>query len=805
MRFLDIHFRSVTQRVTVLVVSVVAIIMVVGGFIEIKMMKRQVAQDMHAQASRSMDGAIKMLDNKAINVESAVNTAAAYADIYAPFENKANILLEKLINANEDIDAVTLLYRADYFPQHGRYYAPTMYREASGKLVSHIIGTPEDPYRYLETDSNWVYTNKLDDGYWCLPYMDSLSTKRPMVTYSVPLHDSKGKVYAVLCADVGLEWVQDIMETNKPYEYSLVSVLSRDAKYVYNPDSSNIMTVNALELATKENNTDQLILTERMLKWNSGSDTVDNQYLLSGQGKSQKEKTIVYYAPVKSLKWSVSFTLPESKIMERPNRLRRNMIILLVFMIIIVSIVLHKVIKGQLRVMKVLAEKAQQVAEGNFDVSLPVISTNDEIRLFRDSFEGMQHSLARYVDELKASTAHKASLENELKVANSIQMGMLPKTMPPFPDRKDIDLYARLQPAKDVGGDLYDFHIHNEKLFFCIGDVSGKGVPAALFMAMTRSLFRNLTVMLSSATEIVTSLNRALCDGNDYNMFCTMFIGILDLRDGTLEYCNAGHNAPVIIAKEGIGMSEPKVNMPLGIIADYPFKIDYTKARPGDCMFLYTDGVTEAENSRHELFGEERMMEVLASVRQRKDPTPKDYVEEMYRHVKQHANGVIQSDDITIMHLIYRGKEKVEQPYRSNMKHEASIKLPNDVQTIPQLAIFIQDICNKAGLAEQDTMTVNLAIEEAVVNVMNYAYPSDVEGEVNIKTVCDDDKLTFIITDSGKPFDPTKKEQVDISLNAEERPIGGLGIHIIRTVMDDVSYEYVDGRNVLTMTKNIQA
>ena len=130
MRFLDIHFRSVTQRVTVLVVSVVAIIMVVGGFIEIKMMKRQVAQDMHAQASRSMDGAIKMLDNKAINVESAVNTAAAYADIYAPFENKANILLEKLINANEDIDAVTLLYRADYFPQHGRYYAPTMYREA---------------------------------------------------------------------------------------------------------------------------------------------------------------------------------------------------------------------------------------------------------------------------------------------------------------------------------------------------------------------------------------------------------------------------------------------------------------------------------------------------------------------------------------------------------------------------------------------------------------------------------------------------------------------------------------------------
>lgn len=646
--------RSVSNRTTMLVVGIVTVIMLVSGFFEMQIARREVAEEMHAQASRSMDGAIKELDTRVANVEAAVNTAASYADMFAPHEVKATTLLDRLIAANEDIDAVTLLYQADFFPKHGRYYAPTVYRDENETFVHDEIGGPENDFCYLETDSNWVYTNKLDEGYWCLPYVDSMSTNRPMVTYSVPLHDNEGKIYAVLCADVGLEWVQEVMEEHKPYPYSRISVMSRDAKYICHPDSANILSVNALELAARQNDTGLLFLTERMLRGDSGSDTVDNSYVTSETKKEELEDIIVYFAPVRKLKWSVSFTLPESKIMERPNRLRRNMIFFLIIVIIVLSYVLNRVIKKQLRPMTALAESTRQVATGNFHVKLPDIRTQDEFRQFRDSFENMQVSLEKYVEELKASTALKVSIENEMKVASNIQMGMLPKAKPPFPDRTDIDIFAKLKPAKEVGGDLYDFHIRDNRLYFCIGDVSGKGVPAALFMAMTRSLFRNITATSTTPEETVMALNRSLSDGNDYNMFCTMFLGILDLNSGELNYCNAGHNAPVFITGNDVHFMETKVNVPLGIIDGFPFEVGSLTMKPDDALFLYTDGVTEAEDTRQRQFGEDAMMSVLENVTRQESHLPADYVKTMFQAVRKHAVDAVQSDDITIMHLLYK-------------------------------------------------------------------------------------------------------------------------------------------------------
>ena len=801
MRLPNIFNDSVATRTTLLVLVIVAGSILAAGIWQTEHVRDIVGSEVHRQASRSMESAIKVIDNRISNVETAVNTAASYADMFASHEMLGYTLLQRLIQSNEDIAAVTLMYRADYFLEHGRYFAPTVVRDpVSGQLEEDEIGGPENDFCYIETDSNWVYTNKLDRGYWCLPYIDSMSTKRAMVSYSVPIHDAQGETYAILCADVDLRWVQRIVEEAKPYDYSTVFVLSRDSQYVYNSDHAKIQSVNAISQAKTGNNTKEAELALRMLRGERGCDTMETTVLNNIQTNQQEmTPSIVYFAPVERVQWSVCFTIPEEKIMEVPNRMSAQMILILVILLIAISVILYYVIRNQLHPLKELVASTHEIAKGNFDVSLPSVKTHDEIGRLRNSFEEMQYSLDSYVKELQQTTASKASIENELKVASDIQMSMLPKKYPPYPDRNDIDIYGQLTPAKAVGGDLYDFYIRDEKLFFCIGDVSGKGVPASLVMAVTRSLFRTVSAHESAPGRIVTSINETLVSSNESNMFVTLFVGVIDLPTGRMRYANAGHDAPLLMGRDGrVGLLPVNPNLPVGIQPDWLYMTQETLIDPFTTIFLYTDGLTEAENSSQALFGEQRLMETARLAGADNILVPARLIECMENAVHDFVGDAEQSDDLTMLAIQYTKKHLLA-------KMQRSITLSNNVEEIPLLASFVDEVCEAVGFDMSTTMSLNLAIEEAVVNVMNYAYPHDTKGEVTIIAKANDERLKFVIIDSGTPFDPTVKGEADITLSAEDRPIGGLGIHLVRKIMDSINYERIDGKNVLTLRKKLQA
>ena len=387
--------------------------------------------------------------------------------------------------------------------------------------------------------------------------------------------------------------------------------------------------------------------------------------------------------------------------------------------------------------------------------------------------------------------AEKERIGSELRIARNIQMAMLPKTFPPYPDRNDIDIYGQLTPAKEVGGDLYDFYIRDEKLYFCIGDVSGKGVPASLVMAVTRALFRNISAHESQPDRIITQLNDTMAEDNDSNMFVTMFVGVLDLPTGRLRYTNAGHVAPVL-THPGVGLLPVDSNLPVGVMSGWKFTSQETTIDIGTSIFLYTDGLTEAENTGHELFGEKRMMEAI-----KENTEPHAFIDHVTEAVHAFVGEAEQSDDLTMLAIRYTRPKLASTLQRS-------ITLSNDVQEIPQLAQFVDEVCEAVGFGTSPTMSMNLAIEEAVVNVMEYAYPKGTKGYVSIEAVANAERLKFIISDSGTPFDPTAKGEVDITLSAEERPIGGLGIHMVRQIMDSINYERTDGKNVLTLRKKLE-
>ena len=391
---------------------------------------------------------------------------------------------------------------------------------------------------------------------------------------------------------------------------------------------------------------------------------------------------------------------------------------------------------------------------------------------------------ARTARKLIASNEKNRRIEDELNIASTIQMAMLPKVFPPFMDRLDLNVYGMVEPAKEVGGDLYDFYVRQDHLFFCIGDVSGKGVPASLVMAMTRSIFRSITAHDEQPASIVEKMNRSLADQNSQNMFLTLFLGVMDCQTGELNYCNAGHNAPVLKTKDGWRMLEVKPNLPLGIEPSFEFTEQTIQIHRDDILFLYTDGLTEAENSRHEQYGEQRMMQTLSAMM---TDRPQEIVSLMQADVEKFVNGAPQSDDLTMLSIRYQTEALV---------------MRNDIQQIPTLAEWIEGL----GIPTELNMPINLALEEAVSNVMLYAYPGH-SGQVFVECtkmqIDQKEQIIFTISDSGIPFDPTKQAEADISLSAEEREIGGLGIHLVRQIMDEVHYVREENKNILTLIKNI--
>ena len=391
----------------------------------------------------------------------------------------------------------------------------------------------------------------------------------------------------------------------------------------------------------------------------------------------------------------------------------------------------------------------------------------------------------RNLQNLMDVSIQRERMMSELEIAKAIQKAMLPKVFPPFADRSDLNIYGMVRPAKEIGGDLYDFYVRHDKLFFCVGDVSGKGIPASLVMATIRSLFRSITAHVERAHEVLIQMNDTLAEQNEQNMFVTLFVGILDLKTGELSYCNAGHNAPLIIRGEKAEVHTMDVhpNLPVGIMPGFEFAEQKLQLAYGDTLFLYTDGLTEAENKRHEQFGEDRMEKGLHSCLALR---PREIVDAMDAQVAAFVGDAEQSDDLTLMAVRYQ---------------KPAIIMRNDIQQIPTLAEWVDEL----GIPMELNMPINLALEEAVSNVMLYAYPGRNDGKVFVEFAKAKDeqgeKLIFTISDSGIPFDPTAKPEADITLSAEDRAIGGLGIHLVRKLMDEIRYERQDEKNILTLVK----
>ena len=537
---------------------------------------------------------------------------------------------------NPDFYNCSIAFEPYYFKNQGRYFSA--YSKHDGDSIRTIQGG-SDNYQYFFMDW-YLMPSLLDHPCWTEPYMDldvPTNTSEMVTSYCLGIKNKAGEMVGVINTSLSLSWLSQTIQAVKPYPNSYSIMIGRGGTYFVHPDSTKITRQTIFTQTIEQPDTALAALGHAMQRGEEGI----KQMNIGG------EDSYVFYKPLGKTGCSMAIVCPESDIFGGFDRLRRTVMTIVCVGLLLMLYFFIRIITRELNPLRRLAKEAEAIASGQFDTQLPDFQRIDEIGQLSQSFSNMQQSLVRYIEELKNTTAQKASMENELQVASGIQMSMLPSK---FPDREGLDMYASMTPAKEVGGDLYNYLLKDDGLYFCLGDVSGKGVPASLFMAQVTRLFRTLANQQMAPADICTHMNEALSgDENPTNMFVTIFVGLVDLQSGHLSFCNAGHNPPVIGGGEHHGdFLNMLPNFPIGVMPGLQFQgeeIDNIKGRP---LFIYTDGLNEAENREYVQFGDDHLLDILRNTH---FDTARQVVETLAAEVERHRDGADPNDDLTMMCL----------------------------------------------------------------------------------------------------------------------------------------------------------
>lgn len=418
------------------------------------------------------------------------------------------------------------------------------------------------------------------------------------------------------------------------------------------------------------------------------------------------------------------------------------------------------------------------------------LHTGDELEDLSDSFRYMVSELNEYIRDLSRVTAEKERIGAELDVARHIQASMLPCIFPAFPERHEFDIYASMTPAKEVGGDFYDFFlVDDDHLAIVMADVSGKGVPAALFMMISKTLLKSAAQSGLSPKAVLEKVNNQLCENNDAEMFVTVWLGILEISTGKMKCANAGHEYPAIMRRGGgFQLFKDKHGLVLAGMEGARYREYELELNEGDRLFVYTDGVPEATNADTVLYGTDRMLHALNEA---KDRSCCELLASLHRDVDAFVGAADQFDDITMLCIELR-------TVANGMK---KIGIAPTLDKLPEATGFFEDILSAANAPMKVIAQVNVAVDEIFSNIARYS------GATAATLGCSlaDGRMTLRFSDNGRPYDPTGKPDPDTTLSAEERDIGGLGIFMVKKIMDEVTYEYVDGLNILTLVKALPA
>jgi sigma-B regulation protein RsbU (phosphoserine phosphatase) len=489
---------------------------------------------------------------------------------------------------------------------------------------------------------------------------------------------------------------------------------------------------------------------------------------------------------------SLALVYPAHEVMAPAWRLTWKLGLLTLAGMLVLGLVVVHISRSIVRPITALASTVRQVAAGDLEHELPPPSSEDEVGQLEEAFGQMLQDLRRHIDELTRTTAAKERMETELKLARDLQHSILPRIVPSFQENLRIDLAARCTPAREVGGDFYDFFdLGQEHFGFVLGDVSDKGMAAALYAALAQALVSSLASRQEAPGDCLTRVNRLLSTRNERLMFVTLFYGILDTRTGRVRYANAGHNPPYLVRAGKVTPVSERSGMALGVCADETYQTFEMTLAPGEGLMIYSDGVTEAMDVEGRLFSEERLEGILE---QTGLAPASAAVQRVVEEVERFSQGAGPSDDMTLLALRYLGRAT----------EGLRLTLRGVLEELPRVHRELGEFAARHRIPESVLHDVHVALEEVLTNLVTYGSAGGTESTIDLQAFLEGQVLTLVVEDDTPSFDPLEVTEPDVTAELADRPVGGLGLLLVRELMDSVHYEQREGRNRLTLTRRLE-
>lgn len=552
-------------------------------------------------------------------------------------EESLRRMLRDTLEHNPQIYGSTVAFAPQVLANPSRRYSPYIYRQGDKVLFRQL----EDSYEY--TEQPWYSVPKAaGKASWSEPYFDEGGGESLMTTWSVPFHSGKDQEFAgIVTGDISLDWLANLLGNFRILSSGYLFLLSAEGRVLYHPDARFVMQETISSVTKKYSDESFRQIGERMLRGES-------DFIPYTNPKGTRAR--LHFSPIPATGWSLGIVFPEAELFEGVNRLSLMAAAFGLLGILLMALVVMVVARTITQPLQDLAQAAKGISGGDFNTKLPAVTAKDEVGDLSRALTLMQEDLQKHIQELLATTSAKERIQSELSIAHNIQLSLLPKVARPFAGKGCLDLDALMEPAREVGGDFYDFFwLDESRLCLVIADVSGKGVPAALFMAMSKTLLKAIAATEPDPARMLFALNNQLAADNEESMFVTLFCAVLDLGSGLLTYANAGHNPPIFMPANGQAHFLPsRRQLVIGAMEGFDYQSETLELKTGDRLLLYTDGVTEAMDPQDCLFGEERLLEIA---KEAKDSDLDQLLATTLSRLTAFSGTAPQSDDITLMAL----------------------------------------------------------------------------------------------------------------------------------------------------------
>ncbi len=734
-------------------------------------------------AEKSLQRSADQVMETAIEVEQAAETLK---NSLSKFSNKDEKIFEDLMRSTVQ----TMDYYGSDFGNVWIYvFEPETYKQ--GTLYT------------AESQNNEIQLNKIkiDDLYesypwfkevpkeekifWTEPYMDVENENKPMVTTCIIPFKFKGAddFNGLVSVSVHLDKIQQGISQIQFHERGKFVLFSQKGLYVVHPYSNVNLTKTIYDMAEEYGVPELAEVGKNMLELEKSGQMELPEIV---KDVEVHEPVVFFYTHIPYINWGMGLFFPKEQFFEPIKAFQLRALIAMLFILVILFILISFICHYSTKPLLNLSKIAEQYGKGNFSEELSEVSSSDEIGTVTKAFRNMRVNLLNLIADEKKAVAEQQKAASELEIAQKIQKSALPTD---FPVNPNFELYAVMEAAQKVGGDFYDFfYTDKDHLVIVIADVAGKGIPASLYMMTSKSLIKIIAQTNCQTSEIFTQVNKELCDGyKSDSMFLTAFVAKINLTNGYTEYVCAGHNPPFIY-QDGEYKELPVMrNLVLGIMPDIKYTSQSITLKQGDRLFLYTDGVTEAQNLKGKFFGEDRLSAVLNKVKGSAEKT----LQLVGREMNKFTKGALQSDDITMLELIF------------NAKGKDTFVVKADNAEMDNVLEYVQTDMEKHQLSQTARSNMLIAVGEAFSNIASYAYEKG--GMATIESVTDDKYYKLIFKDRGKKFNPLTYMDPDLTQSAEERNVGGLGIFMVKQMTDICEYEYTDGCNILTLGIKLSA